>query len=292
MSLPKRYPKKVKTTLTPRQKKWYPYYYNLGLNIVLDEIDAIQSVFIPWVGPRGSGKSTCSIKMALDMDPDFTADHIGFTKLEMLDIIENLAYTGESRVAIMDEFGAEMMARNWHEESQKILVAVLQAIRETKVSLFVCLPHLRFADYVAEALGNFCFEVYRPAHIEVPYRIAKMLEIHGFKSTRDRSKFKPLWIEGEIFHLPVINPMPANKSLFEEYLSKKRSYIQSLIERSRQDDSQRELTKKQGQYLRLFQNGNYTIQEIAEIMNVTERQVYRMQKQLAEQGYRVEYVAP
>ena len=287
----KRYPKKLKTSLTAYQKKWYAYYYNLALNVVMDEIDAIQSVFVPWVGPRGSGKSTCSIKMALDIDPDFTADQVGFTKLELLDIIENLAYTGEYRIAIMDEFGAEMMARNWHEESQKILVAVLQAIRETKVSLFVCLPHLRFADYVAEALGNFCFEVYRPAHIDVPYRIAKMLEIHGFKSTRNRATFKPIWIKGEIFHAPFINPIPQHTLLFEEYLAKKRMYIQNLIERSRQDDQEKGLSKKMERYLKLFQQG-YSDADVADVMDVTERRARQARKELRDEDYRVEFIAP
>lgn len=285
------YPPKIKTTLTAAQIKYYTYYYNLALTIVLDELDAVESVFIPFVGIRGSGKSTCAIKLALDIDPKFSAAQIGFTKLEMLDIIESLAYIGERRVAIMDEFGAEMMARNWYEETQKILVAVLQAIRETHVSLFVCLPHLRFADYVAEALGNFCFEVYRPAHIRTPYRIAKMLEIYGFKSTRDRAKFKPIWLDGEIFHPPFINPIPTHEELFDEYLAKKRVYIQALIEKSRQGDAEQGLTKRQSEYLKLFQQGRSET-DIADLLNVTKRQVRRMRKELADKEYRVEYIPP
>ncbi len=287
----RRYSKGVKTRLTPFKIKSYTYYYNLAYNIVMDEIDAIESLFIPFVGPRGSGKSTSAIKLAKDIDPQFTSDQIGFTKLEMLDIIDNVSYTGKHRVAIMDEFGAEMMARNWYDESQKILVAVLQAIRETKVSLFVCLPHLRFADYVAESLGNFCFEVYRPAHIDVPYRFAKMLEIHGFQSSRDRATFKPIWIDDQIFHVPFIDPKPQNKLLFQEYSAKKRIYIQSLIEKSRADRHEKGLTKRQSQYLQTFQRGDLD-GDVADSMSVSARQVRRMRKDLADMGYRVEYIPP
>lgn len=283
--------KNIRTTLNAKKQKQFHYLYTIGKTIIIQEIDAVESIFLPFVGPRGSGKSTSAIKLALDIDPAFTADQIGFTKLEMLDIIDAIAYTGSRKVAIMDEFGAEMMARNWYEESQKILVSVLQAIRETQVSLFVCLPHLRFADYVAEALANFCFELYRPAHITVPYRIAKMLEIHGFKSSRRRSEFKPIKWTGQIFHVPFMDPVPEYPMLFQEYTAKKREYIRSLIAKSREPESERELTKKEGRYLKLFQNG-HTDEHVADVMNVTERQARRMRKQLRDKDYRVDFIPP
>lgn len=278
-------PRKIRFTLSKKQRAQYRYYYDLWHGILQDEIDAHDSIFVVYVGKRGAGKSTCAIKDALTLDPQFSAEQIGFRKEEVIDAIQELAYSGTHRVVIFDEFGAEMMARNWWNESQKALVAALQSIRDTKVTLFACMPHLKFGDYVAESLGNFCVEVQSPAHMRIPYRMGKALESFGFYSTRKARKFTPIWLDGEIFHIPYINPISQHEELFDTYWAKKRTFITELLEQEESPRSQPSggLTKRELEYLQLI-NQELSISQIALRLDVTEGAVSKMKRTLRKKG--------
>jgi len=222
------------------------------------------------------------IKTALDLDPWFNADQVGFTKIEVLGLIQGLAYFGSQRVVIFDEFGSEMLSRNWFERTQKTLVRCLQVMRDTKVSLIVIMPHIKYGDTIAQNLGNFCVEMYRPAHKVVPYRIGKILESYGFYSVRKSKEFKPVWLKNRIFHVPFINPIHEHQDLFSQYWKKKEAFIMGLLAQDNAQDAQG-LNETQTKYLKAFVSG-LPDKQIAKELGVTPRTVRRQKKDLKDLG--------
>jgi len=277
--------RKIKFQLTKNDIKTFNHWYDVWTGILQSKIDALDSILIIYTGDRGAGKSTCAIKDGLSVDPEFSADQICFTKQEILDAIFKHSYSGGTKIILFDEFGAEMQARDWWKESQKFLVKCLVAMRDTKVSLFACMPHLKFADYVAEALGTFCIEIRTPAHKQVPYRYGKALEIWGFHGTRKSREFKPIWYEGKIFHIPYIDPISDYPDLFQEYQTHKKAYILDLLSEDL-ESQEPELTRTQSRYLKALLKGKSN-KEVAEEFRVSRDSVKEMKRKLRHKGYKI-----
>lgn len=257
-------------------------YYDWWIQILKNEINSVWSIMVFYVGKWGSGKSYSAIKDALSLDPNFSIDQILFKKEEVVDFIDEHSYSG-GHVGVWDEFGAEMHAREWFEREQKKLIQLLQTIRETDLTFMVCLPHLIFGDSSVDALANFCAELYKPKHKDDPYRVAKALEMDGLYSKRKRMEFRPIWFEGQIFHVPYINPRKKNKLLFKEYHKKKTQYVKWRIAENKKQHEEDGLTGVQVRYLKEFIEGrSYT--QIADKFKVSEQAVKEMKRKLRRKG--------
>lgn len=262
--------------------KLFNEFYDMWVKILKNEIASLWAIMVYYVGKKGSGKSYGAIRDALSLDPKFTAKQILFRKDEVIEFIDKFSYTG-GKVAIWDEFGSEMHAREWFKTDQRQMIQLLEVIRETDLTFMVCLPHLIFGDSSVEALANFCVELYAPKHRDDPYRVGKALEIHGLYSKRAKMEFKPLWLEGKIFHIPYLDPRKSNAKLFRDYHKKKSDYVKWMIEQSKNKESETGLSYTQLKYLKEF-NKDETVSSIATKYNVSESSVKEMKRKLRRKG--------
>lgn len=269
-------------TLSDEKILFFDKYYNWWVRILKQGIMSLWAIFVVYVGPRGSGKSFSAIKDAISIDSRFNVDQICFTKDQVDQAIEKLAYTGGS-VIVWDEFGAEMYARDWYEESQKLLVRKLQVIRQTEVTLFVVMPHIKFGDSSADFMANYGLEMSPPKHRDFQYRIGKALKMGGLYSKRQRMDFRPIWLNGRIFHVPFVNPLFQNQELFAAYFEKKKEYIDEQTEMGREKEKGKGLTGTQLRYLSAFVS-RQTVSQIADDFDVSEQTVKDMKRKLRRKG--------
>jgi len=268
--------------LTTEKIRIFNSYYALWEKVLEGGIESLWAIMVYYVGPKGSGKSYSAIRDAITLDKDFTAEQILFRKEEVIDFIDKYSYQ-DGKVAIWDEFGSEMHAREWFIKEQRKLIQLLEVIRETDITFLICMPHLIFGDSSVDALANFCVEVYKPKHREDPYRIGKALEMDGLYSKRSKMEFKPLWLDGQILHIPYINPVKEDDKLFSKYHKKKTAYVKWRIKENRKEHEDRGLTSKQTQYLIRFVNEE-SIASIASGFNVSETAVKEMKRKLRNKG--------
>lgn len=257
-------------------------YRNIWLDVLKNKIDSLWAIMVYYTGAKGSGKSYSAVSDAFDLDPKFTVDQVLFRKEEVIDFVDKYSYGG-GRVAIWDEFGSEMHGQEWFKEEQRELVQLLEIIRETDLTFFVCLPHLNFGNSSVEALANFCMELYPPKHRDDIYRVGKALEIHGLYSKRMRMEFKPLWLDGKILHVKYLDPTKGRKIFFRKYHAKKTQYVKSKIEQIRNKRKRVGLTTTQVIYLKAFVEKE-SVSSIAESMNVSEQSVKEMKRKLKRKG--------
>lgn len=268
--------------LSSQKIETFEMYYGYWEEILKNEIDSLWSIMVYIVGKRGVGKSVAAIKDALTLDPNFSVEQICFTKDQVNEFIEKYAYQG-GKVGIWDEFGAEMHARTWYEDKQKSLVQKLEVIRETDITFFVVMPHIIFGDSSIDVLANFAIELHKPKHRNDPYRLGKALEMGGLYSKRQRMDFRPIWLEGQIFHVPYMNPINDHKALFGAYWKKKRAYVEEKIQEDKERGQGIGLTVVQMRYLKAFVAGK-SVSEIADDFNVSEPSVKEMKRKLRRKG--------
>lgn len=268
--------------LTTQKIETFKKYYGYWIKILENEINSLWSIMVYYVGKRGAGKSVSAIMDALALDTKLTVEQICFTKDDVNDFIEKNAYSG-GKVAIWDEFGAEMHSRTWYEDKQKSIVQKLEVIRETDITFMVVMPHIIFGDSSIDVLANYAIELHKPKHREDPYRLGKALEMGGLYSKRQRMDFRPIWLEGQIFHVPYINPINEHKDLFTAYWKKKRQYVETRIQEDKERGQGIGLTMVQMRYLKAFVAGK-TVSQIADKLNVTETSVKEMKRKLRRKG--------
>lgn len=218
------------------------------------KIEQVESIIIHYTGVRGTGKSLSAISDAIQIDPDFTVDQICFTRLEVDQALDNLSWTGGPRIIVYDETGATLNAREWYEKEQIRLTAKLQIVRDTGVSVFCVLPHLRFGDSAIDLIANLGIEMTEPKHKDDCYRLGKALKTWGLYSKRGSIEFNPLWMDGKIFHVPFLDPKPDNPALYEQYLVKKREFIKTWQKQQQQQETI-SITARQVEYIQAFNEG-------------------------------------
>ena len=98
-------------------------------------------VAIMVTGPVGTGKSTCSIGVAAEIDPTLTADtmpdHVAFTAEEFMTNIEK-AHRGQA--IVFDEAVRGMLSSDTFAADQKALTTALALVRAKNLVLILCVP--------------------------------------------------------------------------------------------------------------------------------------------------------
>lgn len=263
--------------LTDKRKEHFLKFRKLADIIIRREIEKVDAIFIMITGKRGTGKSFTGLSLALSIDPNFTVDQVCFERTEVDQAINKLSWTGGPRIILYDETGATLGSRRWFEKEQIKLIEKFQIIRETGVSIICCMPHLRFGDSSLDLISNFGLEMVMPKHKHDCYRLAKMLQTVGLYSRRAEIDFQPIWLGNKIFHVPILDPREEHQPFFEQYLHKKRLFI----EKKQRDEQEQaiNITQRQLEYIQAFNAGN-TNSQVADQFGVTEDSVKQMKRKL------------
>lgn len=96
-------------------------------------------------GQTGSGKSYCSLRIAQDIDPDFSIDHVVFRSTELMDLI-NSGRLKSGAVIIFEEMGVDANNKNWQSTTNKMLNYLMQTFRHKNYIMIMNSPMMDFVD--------------------------------------------------------------------------------------------------------------------------------------------------
>lgn len=110
------------------------------------------------VGEEGSGKSMTAIRIAKELDHDFTADRVIFDVEELLRRLRDEEYE-EGQAFVLDEAGVSLGRRTWQDRAQVLANQALQLIRSHNLALIFTLPALGELDSQAVSRLQAYFEI-------------------------------------------------------------------------------------------------------------------------------------
>lgn len=105
-------------------------------------------------GETGSGKSEASIKLALEIDPDFTINHVVFSVQDLLKLLNTPGELKPGSVVVMDEAGVGVSSRDWMTRENKAMGKVAQTFRHRNLCLYWTVPTIDFVDIQLRTLGH------------------------------------------------------------------------------------------------------------------------------------------
>lgn len=94
------------------------------------------------VGPTGSGKSYSAISIARLIDPEFTAERIAFTGLELIRLVQSEPKKGS--VIVFEEAGVAIDSTKWASAINKAIKYLFQTVRHRNLVFILTLPSLNF----------------------------------------------------------------------------------------------------------------------------------------------------
>jgi len=110
------------------------------------------------VGEEGSGKSMTAIRIAQELDPNFTADRVIFDVEELLRRLRDEEYE-EGQAFVLDEAGVSLGRRTWQDRAQVLANQALQLIRSHNLALIFTLPALGELDSQAVSRLQAYYEI-------------------------------------------------------------------------------------------------------------------------------------
>src|SRR2546425_329542 len=89
------------------------------------------------VGQQGIGKSYHALRLAKELDPEFTVESVVFEPKDYLNLVEK---DSPGRIRIWDEPGLGLGHRDFMSNMNKVIIGELQSFRFKKQDTFFCLP--------------------------------------------------------------------------------------------------------------------------------------------------------
>lgn len=127
----------------PKEKYWISYIKQRIRN---------NKNFLGFVsGPTGSGKSYACLRIAKELDPEFTIERCVFGGIELMTLV-NSGKLKKGSVVIFEEVGVEMSARNWASITNKMINYLLQTFRHRNFIFFLNSPFIDFVDAATRKL--------------------------------------------------------------------------------------------------------------------------------------------
>lgn len=210
------------------------------------------------VGEEGSGKSMTAIRIAEELDPNFTADRVIFDVEELLRRLRDEEYE-EGQAFVLDEAGVSLGRRTWQDRAQVLANQALQLIRSHNLALIFTLPALGELD--SQAVSR--LQAYYEIKEKVPDEYVKGVwyYIKTDRSDEGRGNYTP---KPRVRHankpterVDWLKFGPPEGEVVDEYLRKKEqhqkeTYDEAIDALSDEDDGEEE--------------ENYTAKEVVDIL--------------------------
>ncbi len=114
-------------------------------DFIVERLEHEGSVVAIFVGRTGSSKSGSAISLAYAMDPTFNLDRIVFSVDEFFEISTGSSLPPGSFI-IFDDAGVGVGSRDWQDEKNKSLGAILQTFRYKQLPTLITTPRISFID--------------------------------------------------------------------------------------------------------------------------------------------------
>lgn len=177
------------------------------------------------IGDTGKGKSYASLRLAEQIDPDFTADQVAQNVVEFMELVMDDSY-GRGTVIVFEEASVEASAYDWHSVSNRVFAKVLDTWRKQNRMAIINLPNFKALEKGARRRTNAIVEM-QTAKPWMDYSQGKFLKVNYHPRYDDfNDKFpiidgkKRKWIR---FSMP-------SEELREDYEALKDEYTEQLNE--------------------------------------------------------------
>jgi len=131
---------------------------NVIVKRILDRLHVQNKNYLGvFVGSTGSGKSMASLKIASEIDPNFSSKQICFSIEEFLEIL-NTGNLKRGSVIVLEETGISASNRNWQSLQNKAISYVFQSFRFLGIGVILNLPSITFLDTHVRSLVHQLFE--------------------------------------------------------------------------------------------------------------------------------------
>ena len=189
-------------------------------DFILERLEHDGSVVAIFVGRTGSSKSGSAISLAYAMDPTFNLDRIVFSVDDFFRISTESDLPPGSFI-IFDDAGVGVASRDWQDEKNKSLGAILQTFRYKQLPTLITTPRISFIDK----------------------QVRESVELQ-FVATDTKGMFKPFVLyespkmDGKIWHsYPSVGSVeiklwpfpPPPQELFDQYQKKKDEAFQRML---------------------------------------------------------------
>jgi len=106
---------------------------------ILKRIDRNENLLASFVGGTGSGKSFSAIRLAIELDPEFSQDNIVFSAYDCLKLV-NSGKLRAGSVVVYDESGVSTGNMDYQQKEVILFTKVLQTFRESNYILLFTVP--------------------------------------------------------------------------------------------------------------------------------------------------------
>jgi ABC-type oligopeptide transport system ATPase subunit len=188
------------------------------------------------IGSTGSGKtysaiSICEIMAKIDGVP-FTIDHIVFSLMELMDLINSGKLKKGSKI-VFDEPQISISARDFQSEANKVFNYLLSTFRHRNLTLIFCTPFETLLDKNTRKLFHGRFETMSINRNTKTCRLKpRFVEYSDFKSEPYRKQMIVMYKNKEginkhekLFYWDV--PLPS-KELIDDYEEKKLAFTDNI----------------------------------------------------------------
>lgn len=182
------------------------------------------------VGAEGSGKSGTALRIAEELDPEFSAESVIFDVMDLLKILKN----GEHKPGdfyVLDEAGVQLGRRTWQERSQVLANQALQIIRDHNLGLIFTIPRLGELDSQTEGRLQATYEILEKEDGEYVTGKWKWMDPDRMDSSgRIKTPFPRRRIAGQPRRITRFSFGPPSDELWNGYQAKKDGFQQKFYE--------------------------------------------------------------
>lgn len=182
------------------------------------------------VGREGFGKSHTALKIASNVDPQFSADRVFFDPKDLLEAFQS-DDLGKGNIIILDEAGVGMGNRSWYEKEQILLNQVLQTVRDDNMGVIFTLPRLEELD--SQTIGRLhAFVEMVDINREEGFAVAKWKNVSLTRDGRGREykKYPRIKVDGTVQRITQIAFRPPDSELVSAYEERKDSFKSDLYD--------------------------------------------------------------
>ena len=178
-------------------------------------------------GGTGSGKTYTGLKLAHQIDPEFSINRVVFTAKELMEVLNNGGLRKGS-VILFDEAGVGMPARDWYSIQNKLLGYVLQTFRHRNLGVIFTTPSFDFIDTQARKLFHAYLEPKSIDKVRQQCRVKLHLLQYNPSSGKIYHKRKKIYDGKKRITINTLRFNLPPKDLIDAYEAKKDAFTKKL----------------------------------------------------------------
>lgn len=179
-----------------------------------------------WMITCNSGKSFSAMRIALEIDPNFTEENVVFSAQEFMELLHSGKLKAGSMI-IWDEAGVGIATRDWYSILNKSINYVLQTWGHQSIGLLLTVPDFSFVDSQTRKLCNMYFKTIK-LNRQRGFSTMKVYHLTPMDKA-EMKRVRPRYtIAGKKLDIEFIHVKKPPAWLVNRYLAKKEAFTSKL----------------------------------------------------------------